>query len=118
MPPPDGGKVSPIRSEYAVTYRSGRTKLTRRRAKRLLRQCSETCSYPRDAIEALSQASSAAASLNAASILSTPAVKCTEASMWRDPLDELIENLERVVPPQPQVVNEMPSVADFQYFMA
>ena len=38
--------------------------------------------------------------------------------MWRDPLDELIENLERVVPPQPQVVNEMPSVADFQYFMA
>src|SRR5262245_1509892 len=25
MPPPGGGKVSPIRSEYAVTYRSGRT---------------------------------------------------------------------------------------------
>jgi len=25
MPPPEGGKVSPIRSEYAVTARSGRT---------------------------------------------------------------------------------------------
>ena len=38
--------------------------------------------------------------------------------MWRDPLDELIENLERAVPPQPQVVNEIPSVDDFQYFMS
>ena len=38
--------------------------------------------------------------------------------MWRDPLDELIEDLEGAVPPQPQVVNEMPSVTDFQYFMA
>src|SRR5262245_1509893 len=27
MPPPGGGKVSPIRSEYAVTYRSGRTNI-------------------------------------------------------------------------------------------
>src|SRR5688572_32567431 len=40
MPPPEGGKVSPIRSEYAVTYRSGRTawflaEAVRRSAKRV-----------------------------------------------------------------------------------
>jgi hypothetical protein len=36
--------------------------------------------------------------------------------MWRDPLDELIEDLERVVPaPATAVINDMPSCDDFQF---